>query len=114
MQKSKPILVVIGLALLLTACSGRQVALGERFTLAEDETVKISGELLSIRLVFMGRDFTEEGEYAFAEIKIKHEGEWKTISPYVGDEWELGDYVIFMEGADPFGDTSCDLVVEKP
>ena len=113
-QKLKPVLIVIGLAVFLIACTGRQVALGERSTLAEDEAVKIRGEPLSMRLVVIGRDFTEEGEYPLAELEIKHEGKWKTISLYMGDEWNIGNYVISMESANPFGDISCELVVLKP
>ena len=113
MRKTKIFLLMILISLSLVSCLGNRADLGEPFTLAEGETVKIRGESISLRLVAVGRDYTEDGEDVFAELEVKHEGDWKTIWLYFGEDWQVGDYVISMESANPFGDVSCELIVEK-
>ena len=128
MRKAKFFLIVLVVLFATLACSlfdsaGQedlpadedQVSLGERFTLEEGQTRKVADEPLRLRLEFVGRDFTEEGEEAFAEITIYQANDEKTVSIYVGDTWEIGEYAIYVPGVEPFGKrTSCELIVTKP
>lgn len=106
--------VILAGILLLTACSSRQVTLGERFELQQDERVKISGEPLSIQLEGVGREWDDAGEYINASFIVRSNGDETKVFLYIGEAWEVDGYLIEMISANPFGDiTSCELVVTK-
>jgi hypothetical protein len=98
----------------MVSCSNRQVSLGEQFSLQQNEKVRISGEPISLQLEGIGRDFEEDGEYAFADLVVQMDGGENGITLYVGEEWRIDDYGIEMISADPFGDpVRCELIVTK-
>ena len=98
---------------LVTGCANFQAGLGEEFMLRVDETVNIKSEPLKITLIMIGREWTEDAEYAFADLAVKINGEEGTISLNVGDQWIVGGFEITLLSADPFGDTGCKLVVKS-
>ena len=101
--------------LLLVACSSRQVALDEPFTLADGETVKVAGTDLTIQSDGVGREWDDHDEYVFVGLFIETDNVEKRIFVYMDDEWSIDGYVITLLSANPFGDDpSCDLLVTQP
>ena len=100
--------------LLLVACSSRQVALDEPFTLADGETVKVAGTDLTIQSDGVGREWDDHDEYVFVGLIVATGSVEKTIFLYIDEERNIGDYLITLLSANPFGDPpSCDLKVTR-
>ena len=94
---------------------GREVAIGERFKLSPNETVSVKDTALTVQLKSVRRTWhvDRKSETADADIIItldkKEQRQWIGI----GEKVAIGDYVVELRGADPFGKTSCAIVVTR-
>ena len=94
---------------------GREVALGERFKLSRDENVRVKDTALTVELKGVRRTWHVDGksETADADIIItldkKEQRQWMDI----GEKLLVGDYLVELWGADPFGKTNCELIVTR-
>jgi hypothetical protein len=94
---------------------GREVSLGERFKLSPDEKVLVKDTALTIQLKSVRRTWYVDGksETADADLIItldkKEQRQWVDI----GEKVAVGDYVVELWGADPFGKTSCQITVTR-
>ena len=108
--------------LLLAGCGvagkngGREAAIGQRFKLGKDETVSIRDTDLTVQLKSVRRSWTVDGkgETADADILVTLAGKddqrkWLGI----GERVTAANYVIELSAADPFGETSCELIVGR-
>ena len=94
---------------------GCEAALGERFKLSRDETVSIKETPLSIELKTVRRTWyvDSKSETADADLIMTLEGREQRQWLKVGEKAEVGDYIVKVWGADPFGKTSAELIVTK-
>lgn len=94
---------------------GREVSLGESFKLTPDEKVRVKDTGLAVELKSVRRTWYVDGksETADADIIItldkKEQRQWLGI----GKNVTIGDYVVELKGANPFGKTDCTLVVTR-
>ncbi len=100
----------------LVACSpATKVALGEQFSINEGQVVRIGGEPVRIQLDVVGKEWAEGDEIPYAELTVKLRRQEKHVTLYLAGDWQIGEYVIDMRSADPFGRiTSIELIVTKP
>ena len=107
--------IVVGLwvLVLLAACSSRTVELGETFVLLSDERAQLAGEPLQVYLEGIGREWDDEGEYAFAVLQLKSGREEREVLFYVGETREFAGYAIELVSAIPFGETSAELRITQ-
>jgi len=94
---------------------GRTVAIGETFKLEKEESVSIKETNLSIQLKSVRRTWHVNGksETADADIIITLDGKEQRQWMDIGEKVTVGDYVVKLSAADPFGKTNCQLVVER-
>jgi hypothetical protein len=92
---------------------GRTAAIGERFKLEQEEEVSIKDTNLTIQLKSVRRTWYVDGksETADADIIITLDGKEQRQWMDIGEKVTIGDYVVELRGADPFGKTSCEVVV---
>lgn len=94
---------------------GREAMPGESFKLESKEKVSIKGTKLSIQLMGVRRSWRADGkgEYVDAEIittlNSTEQRQWMNI----GDEVTVGDYLVKLLGAYPFGKTNAELIVKR-
>lgn len=107
--------VLTSLLFLLTACAPDiRVDIGEKFTLQQGESARIRHEPLFIALEVAGVEWVEAEEIPFAEISVRHKGQNRNRMLYIGDDWQLGDYVISITRVNPFGKSAeCEIFVQK-
>jgi len=92
-----------------------QIALDEQFSIQENQVVRVKGEPVRIQLDLVGKEWTEGDEIPFAELTVSVRGQDKGITLYIGDDWQIGKFVIDMRSADPFSRSpSIELIVTKP
>jgi hypothetical protein len=94
---------------------GREVALGERFKLNRDEKVWVKDAALTVELKGVRRSWHVDGksETADADLIITLNGKEQRQWMDIGEKLTVGDYVVDLRGADPFGKTSCELIVTR-
>ncbi len=94
---------------------GREVALGERFKLEKDEKVAVKDTALTVQLKGVRRSWHVDGksETADADLIITLDGKEQRQWVDIGEKAAVGDYVVELWGADPFGKTSCQIVVTR-
>lgn len=94
---------------------GREVAVGERFKLSREEKVFVKDVALTIQLKSVRRTWYVDGksETAEADIIIAMDGKEQRRWMGMGEKAEVGDYVVELEAADPFGKTSCEMIVTR-
>lgn len=92
---------------------GREVALGERFKLEKDEKVTVKDTALTIELKGVRRSWHVDGksETADADLIITLDGKEQRQWVDIGEKVSVGDYLVELGGADPFGKTSCQITV---
>ena len=93
----------------------REAALGERLKLSRDETVWVKETPLSIELKTVRRTWyvDSKSETADADLIMTLEGREHRQWLKVGEKAEVGDYIVKVWGADPFGKTSAELIVTR-
>jgi hypothetical protein len=108
--------------LLLSGCGawtkkldGKEVALGERFKLSDEEKAFVKEAALMVQLKGVRRTWYVDGksETAEAEILITLDREERQLWMGMGEKAALGDYEVELWAADPFGKTSCELIVVR-
>mgnify|MGYP003701061271 CR=1 FL=1 len=94
---------------------GREVSLGERFKLIPDEKVSVKDTALTIQLKSVRRSWRVDGksETADADIIITLGTQEQRTWVDIGEKVTIGDYVVELWGADPFGKTACELIVAR-
>jgi uncharacterized protein YceK len=94
---------------------GREVALGERFKLEKDEKVWVKDTALTIQLKSVRRSWHVDGksETADADLVITLDGKEQRQWVDIGEKVAVGDYVVELGGANPFGKTSCQITVTR-
>jgi dTDP-4-dehydrorhamnose 3,5-epimerase-like enzyme len=94
---------------------GREVALGERFKLNQDEKVRVKDAALTIELKGVRRSWHVDGksETADADLIITLDGKEQRQWVDIGEKLAAGGYVVELWGADPFGKTGCELIVTR-
>ncbi len=94
---------------------GREAVLGERFKLEKDEKVSVKDTALTIELKGVRRSWHVDGkgETADADLVITLDGKEQRQWVDIGEKAAVGDYVIDLRGADPFGKTSCQIIVTR-
>ncbi|HEX8845617.1 MAG TPA: hypothetical protein VF791_13275 [Pyrinomonadaceae bacterium] len=94
---------------------GREVALGERFKLDRDEKVWVKDTKLTVQLKGVRRSWLANGKGEFVDAEIiftldaKEETHWLKL----GEKLTVGDYVIELKGAYPFGKTNAELMITR-
>lgn len=94
---------------------GREVIIGERFKLSRDEKVSVKDTTLTVQLKGVRRSWRvdSKSETADADIIItldnKEQRQWMDI----GEKVSVGDYLVDLRGADPFGKTNCQIIVTR-
>jgi hypothetical protein len=108
-------LLLFGCGARTSKVDGREVAVGERFKLSREEKVFVKDAALTLQLKSVRRTWYVDGksETAEAEIIIALDGKEQRRWMGMGEKVEAGDYVVELEAADPFGKTSCELVVMR-
>ncbi|HUQ32049.1 MAG TPA: hypothetical protein VM095_08010 [Pyrinomonadaceae bacterium] len=133
LQKRRPLCAVFSCVLILSLSAGcgtssnpgqaegamkaegREVSLGESFKLTPGEKVRVKDTGLAVELKSVRRTWYVDGksETADADIIItldkKEQRQWLGI----GKNVTIGDYVVELKGANPFGKTDCTLVVTR-
>lgn len=94
---------------------GREVAIGERFKLSRDEKVTVKDTALTIELKSVRRSWHVDGkgETADADLAITLDGKEQRQWVDIGEKVAVGDYVVELWSADPFGKTSCQITVKR-
>jgi hypothetical protein len=94
---------------------GREVSLGERFKLSRDEKVWVKDTALTIQLKSVRRSWHVDGkgETSDADLIITLDGKEQRQWVNIGEKVTVGDYVVELWGADPFGKTSCQITVTR-
>jgi hypothetical protein len=94
---------------------GREVTFGERSKLSPDEKVSVKDTALSIQLKSVRRSWHVDGksETADADLIITLDGKEQRQWVDIGERVEVGDYLVELWGADPFGKTNCQIVVTR-
>jgi hypothetical protein len=92
---------------------GREVAIGEHFTLNPDEKVSVKDTGLSLQLKTVRRVYLANGagEYGDAEIIMTLDATEQTQWMKPGDKITVGDYVVVVLWANPFDKTSVGLTI---
>lgn len=94
---------------------GREAPVNEQFKLSRGETVYIKDTALSVQLKSVRRTWYVDGKSETAEADViitldsKEQRQWMDI----GEKVTVGDYVVELRAADPFGKTSCELTVTR-
>lgn len=98
-----------------TGFYGREVAMGESFKLSRDEKVYVKDTALTVQLKSVRRTWYVDGksETAEADIIVTLDGKEQRQWMDMGEKVTIGDYVVQLRAADPFGKTSCELVVVR-
>lgn len=97
---------------------GKQARLEEQIDLKAKETVSIQGTGLKITLDSTGREWVMDergkntGERPYCILITKLNGREEKASLRFGSPAEIGDYVIEVKSINPFGATSCQLIVK--
>jgi hypothetical protein len=105
--------------LLLAGCGalkkGREVTIGERFKLTPEEKVSVKDTALTIQLKSVRRSWRVDGksETADADLVIALDGKEQRQWVDTGEKVAVGDYLVELWGADPFGKTSCQIIVTR-
>jgi hypothetical protein len=94
---------------------GREVAIGERFKLVRDEKVRVKDTSLTIGLKGVrhtwyvdGKSETVDADFIITSNE-KEQRQWIDL----GEKVTVGDYVVELLGADPFGKNDSELVVTR-
>jgi hypothetical protein len=94
---------------------GREVAIGESFKLVRDEKIWIKDTPLAIELKGVrhtwyvdGKSETVDADFIITLDK-KEQRQWIDL----GEKVMIGDYVVELLGADPFGKNDSELVVTR-
>ena len=97
------------------APQGRTAAIGEHFKMEPGERVSIRDTNLTTQLKSVRRTWYVDGKSETAEadiiIKLDYQEQRQWMSS--GEKVTVGDYVVELRGADPFGKTDCELVVAR-
>ena len=94
---------------------GREVALDERFKVDRDEKVWVKDTKLTVRLKSVRRSWLANGggEFVDAQLVITLDAEEQTEWLKLGEKLTVGDYIIKLLGAYPFGKTNAELMVTR-
>ena len=94
---------------------GKAAAINEQFKLSLDEKVYIKDTALVVQLKGVRRSWYVDGKSETAEADLiialddKERRQWMDI----GEKVTVGDYVVELQSANPFGKTSCELSVTR-
>jgi hypothetical protein len=93
----------------------REAALNSNFKLIPDEMVSLKGTALTVQLKSVRRTWYVDGksETAEAELIFTLAGSEQRRWVKIGEKVEMGDYLVMLWAADPFGKTSCELIVTR-
>lgn len=109
--------------LIVCFSSDKTVNVGENFVLKKNETARIKGANLQLKMLSAGQAQREEGgdlPFCKFSVEINSRTEEKTLSP--GDRTTAGNFSIGLrsvntktdsKAADPWSSTSCGFVVTK-
>jgi hypothetical protein len=101
--------------LVLAGCCGRQVALGERFTLWQSDMVRVqeAGLIIEIETMIYQQPGSQTPGDGFVDLRVTETGGRETtVTLFAGQKAQVGGYEILLErlvvGVDSDG---CELVV---
>jgi hypothetical protein len=114
---------VLPIAIVLISCSwgGRRVNLGEKFAMRPKEEVAVADTHITVRLNEVGHQ-TFSGPApsrraaAYAVLSVSSANGSTTVSLDVGEDEQVGDYLIKLNSANPFNSDNgprCELTVTK-
>jgi hypothetical protein len=111
-------ILTLGIALLiLAACCGRPVVLGERFTLRKGEMVRVqeAGLILEIDAMIYQQPGSETPGDGFVDLRVTERGGRETeVTLFAGQKAQVGGYEIYLEelvvGVESDG---CELIVTR-
>ena len=94
---------------------GRTAAVGETFKLKPEEKVSIRETQFTVQLKGVRRTWYVDGrgETADADLVLTLGGKERRQWIKAGEKATVGDFVVQVWGADPFGKTSADLIVTR-
>ena len=94
---------------------GREAAINEQFKLNRDEKVYLKDTELMVQLKSVRRTWYVDGksETAEADVIIALDGKEQRQWMEIGEKVTVGDYVVELQSANPFGKTSCELTVAR-